>query len=137
VEAHQILNTLNGLSKGWQNHPATRMWRGYESGLTHYYNVFWTHCTQELGIKAVKLQYNYDCYYDPIKMPPWWGYEPFHAAHRSNLLRKNATYYGNFKWTESDDLPYIWPVDKDHNLIPEVQQWIENIQSTSIIATAP
>jgi len=30
VETYQILKALLGESKGWRNHPATRMWEGYE-----------------------------------------------------------------------------------------------------------
>jgi hypothetical protein len=44
--------------------------------------------------------------------PPWLGDEAFHASHRSNLLRKNPEWYGQFGWTEPDDLPYVWPVGK-------------------------
>jgi len=36
VEALQILNALNGKSKGWTNHPATKMWCGYEEALCLY-----------------------------------------------------------------------------------------------------
>ena len=36
VEAYQILKVLTGESKGWQNHPAVKMWRGYESALARY-----------------------------------------------------------------------------------------------------
>lgn len=36
VEAYQILRTLLGESAGWANHPATRMWRGYEDILACY-----------------------------------------------------------------------------------------------------
>lgn len=36
VEVLQILNTLTGKSTGWANHPATRMWRGYERALCAY-----------------------------------------------------------------------------------------------------
>ena len=36
VEARQILNALQGKSKGWVNHPATKMWKGYEPALEQY-----------------------------------------------------------------------------------------------------
>lgn len=36
VEVLQILNTLTGRSTGWSNHPAVRMWRGYERALCAY-----------------------------------------------------------------------------------------------------
>jgi hypothetical protein len=43
-------------------------------------------------------------------MPPWWGDPAFHASHRSNLLRKDPVWYGQFGWAEPPDLPYVWPV---------------------------
>lgn len=135
VEAHQLLNTLGGKSEGWKNHPACKMWKGYETGLIHYYNVFWSHCVDNLGIKAVKMRFNTQCAHDPIKIPPWVGYEPFHAAHRSNLLRK-SDHYKQFGWLEDDSLPYIWPVDKNNNLLPEIQTWVEPIQSKHSLQTA-
>lgn len=36
VEVLQILNTLTGVSKGWNNHPAVRMWKRYERHLQVY-----------------------------------------------------------------------------------------------------
>ena len=36
VAVLQILNTLTGKSTGWINHPATKMWRGYELALCEY-----------------------------------------------------------------------------------------------------
>jgi len=45
----------------------------------------------------------------PSHLPPWVGDEQFHASHRSNLLRKDRQWYGQFEWKESDDLPYVWP----------------------------
>ena len=36
VEAYQIIRTLDGVTKGWRNHPAVRMWRGYEPALIEY-----------------------------------------------------------------------------------------------------
>jgi len=39
VETLQIMKALAGLSKGWINHPATRMWRGYERALLDYQNA--------------------------------------------------------------------------------------------------
>ena len=36
VEAYQILRVLTGESQGWKNHPAVKMWKGYEYALTWY-----------------------------------------------------------------------------------------------------
>ena len=45
VEAHQILNVLLGrtTTKGWVNHPITKMWKGYEPSLQLYFNL----CVEE------------------------------------------------------------------------------------------
>lgn len=43
-------------------------------------------------------------------VPSWLGDEEFHRSHRSNLLRKDSEYYGQFDWNESPDLEYVWPV---------------------------
>jgi hypothetical protein len=45
-----------------------------------------------------------------VALPPWFGRDEFHAAHRANLLRKDPEYYGQFGWTESPDMEYVWPV---------------------------
>jgi hypothetical protein len=43
-----------------------------------------------------------------IAYPEWFGRNCFHAAHRSNLLRKDPVYYGKFGWQEKPDMPYLW-----------------------------
>lgn len=105
VEAKQILNTLNGTSNGWKNHPAVRMWKGYEAALSLYMNTCieeWIKRGYNNSMKKIQIE---DCI-----LPDWIGNEEFHASHRSNLLRKDKTYYSQFGWSESDSLPYIWPV---------------------------
>ena len=41
VEAKQILNVLldRTTTKGWRNHPITKMWVGYEDALKVYFNM--------------------------------------------------------------------------------------------------
>ena len=46
---------------------------------------------------------------DRAFLPPWFGDEAFHRSHRSNLLRKEPQWYGQFGWTEPADLAYEWP----------------------------
>ena len=105
VEARQILNALQGKSKGWVNHPATRMWKGYESALEQY--------LREMILEWLDRGYNNSMEIplkrSPIIYPKWFGDVNFHASHRSNLLRKNFDYYSEFNWIEGCDLPYIWP----------------------------
>jgi hypothetical protein len=102
VECLQILNALDS-GTGWANHPAVKMWRGYENALKCYGNTM---------ISAwMKRGYNNNMplwSHGDVVLPPWWGGD-IHATHRSNLLRKDPTHYGQFDWSESDNLPYYWP----------------------------
>ncbi len=95
----------------WPNHPASKMWRGYEPALALYLYEG-TIVLSERGkyyddapwFKEL-LTYNMSS----ANLPPWLGNMDFHASHRSNLLRKDPVWYGQFGWTEPDDLPYVWP----------------------------
>lgn len=104
VEAKQILLTLQEGSR-WQHHPAVRMWRGYERALQRYMNC----CIQEWMRRGYRNNMKLARVAGRVKMPWWFGNAEFHASHRSNLLRKDVQWYGQFGWQESNDLPYIWP----------------------------
>lgn len=117
VEAWQIYQALTNRKYGWQNHPAVKMWRGYESSLLIYGYVIcqeWinrgyndTMC-ERFGKELVKVQ-GVNCPAEwKIVNPPWIGNNAFHASHRSNLLRKDLRYYSQFNWKEPDNLDYIW-----------------------------
>ena len=113
VEGMQILNVLLNPSakQGWKNHPAVLMWKGYEHALKLYVNT----CIEEWisrGYNNNMPLYVVEC---PVVYPPWYNSEQFHSAHRSNLLRKDPKYYGQFHWVEPTDLPYYWPT---HNTRP-------------------
>jgi hypothetical protein len=104
VEARQILNAMSKVG-GWSNHPAVKMWRGYEAALIHYSNVM----IQEWVSRGYRNTMEI-LDHGTVKLPPWVGDSAFHASHRSNLLRKDPSWYGKFGWSESPDLPYVWPV---------------------------
>lgn len=107
------------LKGGWKNHPASKMWRGYEYHLGLYLLA---------GIEALKIRGKY--YKDVEKRiktemdrftntgaPSWFGNERFHSSHRSALLYKNFEWYKQFNWKEKPDIPnkhgklnYYWPV---------------------------
>lgn len=104
------------LRGGWKNHPASRMWRGYEKSLTAYLMA----CSSELqrrgrwyGKTAVEIRRTRKALKD-TGHPPWLN-DRFCASHRSNLLKKDFGWYKQFNWSEPDDLPYIWPVGKEAN----------------------
>jgi hypothetical protein len=114
VEAYQILRALRGESKGWVNHPATRMWRGYERSLIIYTELIcqeWIDRGYKDSIKP-KVSAMLADYPDYVS-PPWLTYELI-RTHQSNLVRKNPHYYRPFFPEVPDDLPYLWPVAKDN-----------------------
>jgi hypothetical protein len=107
VEAYQILRTLRGISKGWRNHPAVKMWRGYEPALAAYMNA----CIDEWvrrGYRNAMLKERVSRY----RLPPWFGDPAVHASHRANLLRKAPEFYGRYGWTEDPAAPYVWPAQE-------------------------
>ena len=112
VEVIQILSALKG-SSGWSNHPAVRMWRGYDNTLILYGLKIcreWIEVRKHEDTCYEKLLKLYD-FNAPLLMPPWFGDEAFHISHRSNLLRKAPDWYGPlFETGLRDDLEYLWPI---------------------------
>ena len=93
---------------GWQNHPAAKMWRGYERSLAEYQLIMiqeWIRRGYNNTMGMLRPEFVDGSYPDP----PWLGDENFHRSHRSNLLRKDPEWYGKFGWDDPDDLPYLWP----------------------------
>jgi hypothetical protein len=118
VETKQLLNALAGLTKGWVNHPAAKMWRGHEAALARY-GAISSRLWLERGYKDSLLPFFEEqeklwAEKTGIDKPPWMGDERVHASHRSNLLRKDKVFYGAYGWTEPDTLPYLWPVLTDY-----------------------
>ena len=121
VECKQILLALGvpigphkpGTSS-WRNHPAVRMWRGYEPALLVYaFGMCYTWrrrgFTDNLGVEFERA-FAKIAPRTIVPKPPWFGAAQVHASHRSNLLRKDQKFYGKLGWEEPDDLPYFWPV---------------------------
>jgi hypothetical protein len=111
VETMQIMKALRGETKGWVNHPATKMWRGYEGALCEY-GATMCHFWIALGYNDTTLPYflHAGLEHTDITKPPWFGNEEFHISHRSNLLRKAPEHYRQFWPDVPDDIPYVWPV---------------------------
>jgi hypothetical protein len=81
------------------------MWRGYEMALSAYMNIMidqWDERGFVNNMYRVAVLERYD-------MPPWFGDDGFHSAHRSNLLRKEPRHYRKFWPDDRDDLAYVWP----------------------------
>lgn len=110
VEAFQILNILLNRTekKGWQNHPAVKMWKGYENALKLYLNKaikLWI----SKGYKNTMQLENID---GKIILPRWFGNKSFHDSHKSNLLRKDKIFYAEFSKEVPDDFNYLWPTNQ-------------------------
>ena len=108
VEAMQILNVLLGRrkTKGWVNHPATKMWKGYENALKQYLNE----CIEHWIARGYNNNMKKEIIEGKIEYPHWLGDDKFHSTHRSNLLRKDKEFYSKYLWTEADNMEYYWPV---------------------------
>lgn len=132
VECKQILLCLgvpigqHGPTRsGWRHHPAVLMWAGHELALLVYGIVVcreWRRrgFLDNLGAEFERAYTRKRRTAAANPYPPWFGCNTLHASHRSNLLRKDALYYGQFGWPEPADLPYHWPTSKD-DLIPQEQ----------------
>ena len=112
---------LTLLRGGWRNHPASRMWRGYERELAAYLLALLDELRRRgrwYGRVAVELRKARRSF-PKTGFPQWLGDQAFHAAHRSNLLRKDSEkgwdWYAKLGWTEKTDIPYVWPEGERRN----------------------
>lgn len=116
----QIIKAILDPEYGWQNHPAVNMWRGYEIALAHYGMCCYDewrkrkndcsaqHKSGEFIQGALLLMsMNLDKF--TMQFPNWLGNENFHISHQSNLIRKDAEFYGPQFPGIPGDLPYVWP----------------------------
>lgn len=117
VEVLQILRALNnktlGKSSGWQHHPCTLMWQGYEDCLIRYGLAI---CNEWMGrgykdtctekIMAFSQVY-------PLGTPriPVWLTDDFMHMHRGLLYRKAPRLYNAYE--QYAHIPFTWPVSED------------------------
>lgn len=113
IEVLQILRALSGQSRGWENHPAVKMWRGYEHELVAYGLAM---CAEWIrrgysDTTAPKIAAFDERYHHQRngKTPPWLGDAALHEGHRAHLMRKDSTFYRFFENT-NPDAPLVWPV---------------------------
>ena len=137
VEANQILKASLGLTKGWVNHPAVLMWKGYSNALKYYFNKITEACIRR-GFKNNMPLYEFteeqlnNIEYQTIQdylqngMPvlkdldkiifPWWfQWKPLIYSHQASLLRKFPEYYTSIfdqdliELQEYVSIGYLWP----------------------------
>lgn len=134
LEGWQILMTLLELDpagnhrvpKGWVNHPAVKMWRGYESALTNYIVemvIEWKRRGYKSTIadkaltthdRAVELGLLWEN--GNAELPHWMNesiYDDLASSHRVALLTKKYDWYSQFGWEEDNGVApthydYIW-----------------------------
>ena len=145
VETKQILCILRAknLPEDWQqtksytnqpffNHPAVRMWKGYEEFLKQYYNVFLEYCINVHKIKT-DLPFLF-CFKNPEK-PFWWGEEKIHRSHRARLIVKDFEFYLH-KFIDDDGYNYghyWWPnMETKEFYIIENKEYVKRDCNTGI-----
>ncbi len=116
VEGNQILDTLIHNKKAWSNHPAVKMWRGYESALALY---VWS-CIVVADMHGYKvdktgarwIQLNLELSFDPT-MTDWWSDDRVFITHKHNLYLKDPEYYRGYEQEECptccERCKYFWP----------------------------
>jgi len=109
VEAMQIYKIVSGKRTigGWINHPAVNMWRGFSNLLAYYYNDI----LDEWIKRGYKNNMEYIMCPPSITEPLWMGDKDFHDSHKSNLLRKDPDFYGQYMWNVPNNLDYVWGVE--------------------------
>lgn len=116
VEGYQILRTLGGASSGWKNHPAVKMWAGYEKALAFYTLTMCEEWVRRGFMDTVASKVHGMILVDDITdFPKWLGDERLHKSHQSNLLRKDPAHYGKMGWLCPINLPYFWPTKEVHS----------------------
>lgn len=112
VETWQILRALGGLTKGWVNHPAVKMWRGYEYSLAVYGQVMCNEWRARGYNDNMRERFVEVCATTDDTGRPEWVYDPqFHISHKSNLIRKFPEFYGPMWPDVPNDIPYVWPTE--------------------------
>jgi hypothetical protein len=113
VETFQIIRALNGETRGWRNHPAARMWDGYEDGLA-LYGLRMCQEWKRRGYKDTMTERFREMLtgknLEEIALPSWIGDRDFHISHQSNLVRKLPEFYRPLFPDVPDNLEYVWPV---------------------------
>ena len=117
VEVLQILKALAGEyadTGAWENHPATRMWRGHERCLSVYglsICVEW----KRRGFKDTCMKKIHRIAHTfpliSVLPPEWLGDREFHLSHQYQLYRKDPEFYSAFSHVRERD--YVWPVPNE------------------------
>lgn len=117
---HLLLESPENVIFAWENHPAVRMWRGYELALAKYGLAIcdeWIRrgfkdnvCLDFFENNCLENDIDYE-----IEYPGWMTNQQaiydFCYSHRANLMRKDPEFYGKYNWEFFGDYtkePYKW-----------------------------
>lgn len=107
LEGYQILNVLSNPDPraGWRNHPAVKMWRGYEHKLFDYIMAM----VREANVRGIKTDKNMENLCNLLNtsgidwsfdIPSWYTDEVamkrLTITHKANLYKKDPVYYFDF-----------------------------------------
>ena len=121
TECKMILDTLDDIVKRpvlppngtktrtWRNHPAVKMWQGYETALKLYMNAVIREWIKRGYVNNIDL-WNFDEVAITVQMPKWFGDDRLHSSHRAALLKKAPEFYSQYGWAEEPQIAYFWPV---------------------------
>jgi hypothetical protein len=119
LEAFQIMEVLAGKRTNWRFHPAVQMWVGSEFILMSYgvaMCIEWVERRYEDNMRVRIEELAEDALRAGVwtaernaQRPYWLDWEPFHRAHRSQLLRKDPEHYKKYWPDENPNLDYLWP----------------------------
>jgi len=126
VEGKQILIALSDPGYGWQNHPAVKMWQGYDEFLASYLLTLadvWRArgCLRDSGGPYREtisdwLAIEYPHVALGCEEPLWWGGD-IHLSHQRKLFWKKPDWYGPRLYGEhweryilTEEPEYHWPV---------------------------
>ena len=121
------------LRGGWPNHPAAKMWKGYEQALCYYLLAG----VQELSKRNNKSYLDRPWCLELYKFwntdhdnpwPTWWGDDRVHSSHRANLLRKDPVHYGQFGWTEAPQEGYYWPSNEESKDVQATESGLQTVR---------
>ena len=131
LEGRQIMTALSGNSKGWVNHPATKMWRGSGGVLYQYLEAI----ASEMGNRGYKWENNwaeiedmYGKYFqDEMDSPDWLVDYRQHSmvreTHRGRLHIKSPELYPQYYFESTiyessvccERCNYYWPTHVKEN----------------------
>lgn len=104
VEAYQIWRVITGVTKGWKNHPAVKMWEGHQCALALYCNTM----IDEWVARGYRNTMHKLPHCAHPRFPWWWGWDPLIKSHQASLNRKMPSVY-QFNVGEYAQWGYVWP----------------------------